>query len=131
MRETIGFTNGCFDLLHKGHEQFLVICKGYCTRLVVGINTDASVHALKGAGRPVEPLIDRVRNIRKVGVVDEIIPFITEQDLQYTIGRVCPDWYFKGDEYYDKPMPSVGHARIVFIPMLYGFSTTSEIAKRG
>ena len=126
----IGFTNGCFDLLHEGHRYFLRECRKYCNRLVVGLNADASVRRLKGEGRPVWTERDRRWALMESGLADDVIPFLTEHHLRFAIGRTNPGVYFKGDEYRHKELPELpAHTHVMLIPMLPGFSTTREIER--
>ena len=125
----VGFTNGCFDLLHDGHRHFLTQCKLYCEHLVVGIDADSRVRRLKGEGRPVQDLHTRMMALHALPWVNEVIPFLTEHHLQFMIGRKDPDYYFKGAEYAGKELPWIGRARVELIPMLPGFSTTSIVER--
>lgn len=101
--ETIVFTNGCFDILHAGHVRYLAQAKALGDRLVVGLNSDASVSRLKGADRPVNTLTDRATVLSSLASVDWVLPFgddLTEQDTPLQlIQQVQPDILVKGGDY--------------------------------
>jgi D-beta-D-heptose 7-phosphate kinase/D-beta-D-heptose 1-phosphate adenosyltransferase len=96
--ERIVMTNGCFDILHAGHVAYLEEAKALGDRLIVAVNDDASVGRLKGAGRPVTPLVDRMTVLAGLASVDWVVPFgaDTPADL---IGRLLPDVLVKGGDY--------------------------------
>lgn len=94
----IGFTNGCFDILHAGHVSLLQDAKARCDRLVLGLNSDASVQRLKGEGRPVNPQDDRAAVLAALSAVDLVVMF--EEDTPYNlIMAVKPDLMVKGGDY--------------------------------
>lgn len=101
--EKIVFTNGCFDILHAGHVRYLAQAKALGDRLVVGLNSDASVSRLKGADRPVNTLADRATVLSSLASVDWVLPFgddLTEQDTPLQlIQQVQPDILVKGGDY--------------------------------
>ena len=78
----IGFTNGCFDILHFGHISSLFEAKSFCDKLIVGINSDASVKKLKGDSRPYQPEVDRARILMALEPVDLVIIFDDETPLE-------------------------------------------------
>lgn len=96
--EAIAFTNGCFDLVHPGHVSLLTQAKAAADRLVVGLNTDASVRALKGVGRPVQNEVARAAVLASVGAVDMVIPFGEETPMRL-IEAIRPDVLVKGADY--------------------------------
>ena len=124
----IGFTNGCFDLLHEGHRHFLRECREHCDRIVVGVNSDPSVRRLKGKGRPIENEFQRAVNLLKLA--EMVCIFDTEAELLEMIEELNPDMIFKGEEYAGKDVVGSDIAEVVLIPMLPNFSTTLEVAKR-
>lgn len=101
--ERIVFTNGCFDILHAGHVRYLAQAKALGDRLVVGLNSDASVSRLKGPTRPVNPLAERAAVLSALASVDWVIPFgddLAEQDTPLQlITSVQPDVLVKGGDY--------------------------------
>lgn len=102
----IVFTNGCFDILHEGHVALLSQAKALGDRLIVAVNDDDSVRALKGPGRPVIELSGRMRMLAALGCVDHVVAFSgpTPVDL---IEDVRPDLYVKGGDYTSKALPEL------------------------
>jgi D-beta-D-heptose 7-phosphate kinase/D-beta-D-heptose 1-phosphate adenosyltransferase len=94
----VGFTNGCFDILHRGHVAYLAQARSWCDRLVVALNTDASVRALKGEGRPVNDLDSRAVVIGGLASVDRVTSFDDPTPLRL-IERLRPDVLIKGADY--------------------------------
>lgn|ERR1035437_843422 len=124
----IVFTNGCFDILHRGHIEYLKQSKKLGTYLIVGINSDDSVRRLKGENRPFNNQWDRKSVLDELRCVDEVIIF--EEDTPYElIKKVGPDIITKGGDY--KVEDVVGHdlAQIVIIPYLEGYSTSNILKK--
>ncbi|MDQ4130742.1 MAG: D-glycero-beta-D-manno-heptose 1-phosphate adenylyltransferase, partial [Actinomycetota bacterium] len=91
-------TNGCFDILHRGHVAYLNRAKLLGDVLVVGLNSDDSVRRLKGSGRPVNPLDDRLHVLAALGCVDYVVPFYEETAIRL-VQSVRPDVYVKGGDY--------------------------------
>jgi len=127
------FTNGCFDILHLGHIDYLEKAKQQGAKLVVGMNTDASVKRLKGADRPVNSEYARARMLSALGFVDAVILF--DEDTPYElISALKPDVLIKGDDY---SVENIVGADIVIenggevktIPLVKGFSTSDLIKK--
>lgn len=107
--ERLVMTNGCFDILHTGHVAYLEEAKALGDRLLVAVNDDASVRRLKGPGRPVNPLEDRMAVLAGLASVDWVVPF-AEDTPEALIGRILPDVLVKGGDY--RPEDIAG-ARIV------------------
>lgn len=133
--KTIVFTNGCFDLLHEGHLHLLKESKILGDILVVAVNDDASVKRLKGEKRPVENLETRMKKLSELKEVDFIISFSEDTPLQL-IQKIQPDILVKGNDYKEEDV--VGGdlvkeqgGKVVLIPLLDGFSTTSKLENRG
>jgi D-beta-D-heptose 7-phosphate kinase/D-beta-D-heptose 1-phosphate adenosyltransferase len=129
----IGFTNGCFDLLHPGHIKVLTAARALCDRLVVGLNSDASVARLKGEGRPVQEAHARAEVLAALEAVDLVIVFEQDTPLEL-LGRVRPKVLIKGGDY--RPDQVVGRdqveadgGEVVLVDLVPGFSTT-ELVKR-
>jgi D-beta-D-heptose 7-phosphate kinase / D-beta-D-heptose 1-phosphate adenosyltransferase len=123
------FTNGCFDVLHAGHVQCLREAKEQGDVLVVGLNSDASVHRLKGPARPVMRQDDRAAMLAALGCVDRVVIF--DADTPTELVRVLrPDVLVKGGEYEDRPIAGEEHAgRVHLVEMLPGRSTTATLAR--
>jgi D-beta-D-heptose 7-phosphate kinase/D-beta-D-heptose 1-phosphate adenosyltransferase len=96
--ERVVMTNGCFDVLHAGHVAYLEEAKSLGDRLVVAVNDDASVTRLKGAGRPVVPLEDRMSVLAGLAAVDWVVPFAEDTPARL-IGALLPDVLVKGGDY--------------------------------
>src|SRR5690606_26325522 len=94
----VGFTNGCFDILHRGHVAYLAQARSWCDRLVVALNTDASVRRLKGEGRPINDLDSRAVVIGGLASVDRVTSFDEPTPLAL-IERLRPDVLIKGADY--------------------------------
>lgn len=94
----VGFTNGCFDILHRGHVAYLAQARSWCDRLVVALNTDASVRRLKGEGRPINDLDSRAVVIGGLASVDRVTSFDDPTPLAL-IERLRPDVLIKGADY--------------------------------
>lgn len=127
------FTNGCFDLLHVGHVRLLSASRALGDALVVAVDDDASVRALKGPGRPVIGVEQRVRMVAALDSVDYVLVFATGE-LETVISALRPDVLTKGGDYAEKPV--VGRSlveswggRVVLIPFEEGVSSTGLIAK--
>ena len=130
----IGFTNGCFDILHPGHVRVLTAARGACDRLVVGLNSDASVKRLKGEGRPVQDERARAEVLAALEAVDLVVIFEEDTPIDL-ITRVRPSVLVKGGDYTREQV--VGHeiveadgGEIVLVDILAGHSTTSLVDAR-
>lgn len=128
---SVVFTNGCFDILHKGHIDYLYEASKLADRMVIGLNTDASVSALKGEGRPVNNNEARALIIAALGFVDMVV-FFGEETPKELIDVVQPDVLTKGSDYvaenivgYDTVMAKGG--KVMTIDLTDGFSTTALI----
>jgi D-beta-D-heptose 7-phosphate kinase / D-beta-D-heptose 1-phosphate adenosyltransferase len=125
---TVGFTNGCFDLLHPGHVQLLCEARSYCDRLIVGLNNDASVKRLKGASRPVQAEAARSIVLAGLAFVDAVVLFADDTPLEL-IGRIKPDVLVKGADYrldqvVGRELVESYGGRVVLIELLPDSSTT-------
>lgn len=125
----IVFTNGCFDIIHKGHVRLLEFAKREGGTLVVGLNSDASVKKLKGNNRPINLWQDRALILAAMQFVDYIIGFENETPLEL-IRIVKPDVLVKGGDYTEENV--VGRnvvlekgGKVVIFPTITGYSTTS------
>src|SRR5947209_7915481 len=129
----VGFTNGCFDLLHPGHVRLLAEARAACDRLVVGLNSDASVARLKGEGRPVQPVGSRAEVLAALEAVDLVVVFEEDTPLNL-VGRVKPTVLVKGGDYTRDTV--VGHeigealgGEIILVNLVPGQSTTSMVER--
>ncbi|HWZ96163.1 MAG TPA: D-glycero-beta-D-manno-heptose 1-phosphate adenylyltransferase [Candidatus Dormibacteraeota bacterium] len=127
------FTNGCFDLLHPGHIQSLEQAHTLGDALVVGINSDASVRELKGAGRPILPELERAEILAALECVDAVVIF-NELTPREIISALLPDVLVKGgdwpgDQIIGREEVEAAGGRVVSIPVVAGYSTTAILAK--
>jgi rfaE bifunctional protein nucleotidyltransferase chain/domain len=126
------FTNGCFDLLHVGHVDYLEAARSLGDGLIVGVNTDASVARLdKGSGRPFTPEADRARVLAACACVDRVVLFGEDTPLNL-ITLLAPDILVKGgdyrlDEIVGREIVEARGGRVVALPFVPGYSTTGLI----
>ncbi len=132
-RRRVVFTNGCFDLLHVGHVRLLKQARKLGDVLVVGLNSDASVRRLKGDARPLVPEAGRAEVLAALECVDAVTIF-EEDTPRELIAALRPDVLVKGGDW--KPEQIVGRkeveaagGRVVVLPYLEGYSTSTLIAK--
>lgn len=129
----VGFTNGCFDILHAGHVALLRAARRRCDRLVVALNTDASVARLKGPARPVNPLADRAAVIGALAAVDAVVGFGEDTPLEL-IRLLLPDVLIKGADYTRETVVGAAEVEaaggeVALVELVPGRSTTGVIAK--
>jgi D-beta-D-heptose 7-phosphate kinase/D-beta-D-heptose 1-phosphate adenosyltransferase len=127
------FTNGCFDLLHPGHIRSLEEARTLGDVLIVGLNADASVRELKGAGRPVIPENERAEILAALECVDAVVIF-NEPTPRETIARLLPDVLVKGgdwgsDKIVGREEVEAAGGRVVSVPVVSGYSTTEVLRK--
>ena len=125
MKKTV-FTNGCFDVLHRGHIELLKFSKRIGDQLVVGLNSDESIRRIKGTDRPINNQKDRKMMLEELRCVDKVIIF--DEDTPYDlIQSVNPDIIVKGGDY--TPQEVVGNdlAEVVIFGTIHGYSTTKII----
>lgn len=131
--QKVVFTNGCFDILHAGHVDYLTKAKALGDVLVVGINTDESVSTLKGASRPIQNLDSRSKVLASLRAVDYVIPFAEQTPLSL-VEKLKPAILVKGGDYQlaeivgsNEVLANGGEVKI--IPFLDGYSSSSIIEK--
>jgi D-beta-D-heptose 7-phosphate kinase/D-beta-D-heptose 1-phosphate adenosyltransferase len=128
-----GFTNGCFDLLHPGHVHLLEQARAHCERLVVGINSDASVRRLKGPTRPIQPEAARAAVLASLATVDLVVIF--EEDTPETLLEALrPNLLVKGSDYtidrvVGAELVQSWGGRVLLAELLAGHSTTATVAR--
>jgi D-beta-D-heptose 7-phosphate kinase/D-beta-D-heptose 1-phosphate adenosyltransferase len=129
----IVFTNGCFDILHAGHVEYLAAAKEMGDKLIVAINTDRSVRKLKGSSRPINTLAHRAKVLASLQCVDKVVFFDEETPIKL-IKTIKPDVLVKGGDYkikdivgYDEVTKSGGS--VVTIPLFDGLSSSKIISK--
>jgi rfaE bifunctional protein nucleotidyltransferase chain/domain len=102
--ERLTLANGCFDLLHVGHVRYLHAARELGGKLVVAVNSDESVRALKGEGRPLMPAGERAEILAALADVDAVVVF-TERDVRAVIREIRPDFHAKGTDYTTDTVP--------------------------
>ena len=130
----VGFTNGCFDLLHPGHIETLRYAARHCDRLIVGLNSDASTRRLKGPSRPVQDEAARAIVLGAIHCVDLVVLF-EEDTPQALIAALRPDTLVKGADYAESEIVGAeivkaAGGRVLRAPVLDGLSTTGLIARK-
>jgi D-beta-D-heptose 7-phosphate kinase/D-beta-D-heptose 1-phosphate adenosyltransferase len=129
----VGFTNGCFDILHRGHVAYLAQARAWCDRLIVGLNSDRSIRALKGEGRPVNDLESRALVLAGLGSVDLVVAF--DEDTPITLIEAArPDVLIKGADYTIEGVVGGDLVRgyggeVKLAALVDGYSTTAAIRK--
>jgi len=124
----IGFTNGCFDILHVGHIQMLEFIKESCDYLIVGIDSDRRVKENKGNGRPINSQDNRAYMLESLRCVDAVFIFDSDDGLIQLVKETAPDLMVVGSDYKNKRVIGGEHAKnVVFFERIDGFSTTKII----
>ena len=129
----IGFTNGCFDILHPGHVKVLTAARGACDRLIVGLNSDASVKELKGEGRPVQDERARAEVLAALEAVDLVVMFEEDTPIKL-IAKIEPSVLVKGGDYARDQVAGheiveAGGGEVLLVVVLPGHSTTSLVVR--
>ena len=129
----VGFTNGCFDLLHPGHIYLVTFAKSQCDRLVLAVNSDASVRRLKGSGRPVNHVNDRLAVLEALQAIDALTVFEEDTPLNL-IHELMPDVLVKGSDYTESEIVGAEFVRkrggdVLLCPLVPGKSTTTLIKR--
>jgi rfaE bifunctional protein nucleotidyltransferase chain/domain len=119
------FTNGCFDVLHKGHIELLKFCKGL-GHVTVGLNSDSSVRRLKGIGRPVNTQADRRLVLQALRYVDEVILFEEDTPLRL-IQELKPHIIVKGGDYFRAGVVGNEISEVIIFETIEGYSTTNTL----
>lgn len=127
------FTNGCFDVLHAGHVEYLAWARSQGDALIVGLNDDESVRRIKGQARPIVAFEQRARILVGLRSVDVVVGF-AERTPEVLLDRIRPDVHVKSDQYREDDLPErsvvLGHGgRIALAPHVAGASTTDTIAR--
>jgi D-beta-D-heptose 7-phosphate kinase/D-beta-D-heptose 1-phosphate adenosyltransferase len=124
-------TNGCFDVLHAGHVQYLQQAKALGNRLIVAVNSDESVRLLKGDSRPINSLADRMAVIAALASVDWVVSF-SQETPQALIEQIKPDVLVKGGDYQVEEIAGSGvvlanGGEVIIVPLRAGCSSTRII----
>jgi rfaE bifunctional protein nucleotidyltransferase chain/domain len=126
-------TNGCFDLLHVGHVRYLQAARALGDLLVVGLNSDASVRAIKGPDRPLVPQHERAEVLAALACVDGVVVF-DEPTAETLVAALRPDIYVKGSDYSEATLPEARIVRayggvVQLVPVIPGVSTTALVER--
>jgi rfaE bifunctional protein nucleotidyltransferase chain/domain len=128
----IAFTNGCFDILHRGHVDYLEFARAQADALIVGLNSDASVRRAKGNGRPVNSELDRAYVLGGLRAVDAVVIF-DEDEPRTLISEILPDVLVKGKDWAHyvsgRDIVEAHGGRVVLAELVEGRSTTATIQK--
>ena len=132
-QKVIGFTNGCFDLLHPGHLSTIEAAKSQCDKLIIGLNSDTSIKLLKGSNRPIQPENTRAKILASLEYVDIVIIFHDKSPVEL-IKLLKPDVFIKGADYKIKEMPEAQvvadyGGEIKLAKFKKGYSTSTIISK--
>ena len=128
LNNRIVFTNGCFDILHRGHIEYLSQANDKGTVLIIGLNSDASVKRIKGEGRPVQDEMSRALLLASLRFVDAVVLFDEDTPLEL-IKFIEPDILLKGGDYSEETIVGADFVRahggeVVTIPLTEGYSTS-------
>ena len=131
--QKIVFTNGCFDLLHLGHVDYLEKARQLGDKLVLGLNTDASISRIKGPSRPLQDEMSRARVMASLLFVDAVVLFDNDTPLEL-IKTVQPDILVKGDDYsieniVGQDIVIAKGGKVKTVPLVKGYSTTNIVKK--
>jgi len=131
--QKIVFTNGCFDLLHLGHVDYLEKARQLGDKLVLGLNTDASISRIKGPSRPLQDEMSRARVMASLLFVDAVVLFDEDTPLEL-IKAVQPDILVKGDDYsveniVGQDIVTAKGGEVKTVPLVKGYSTTNIVKK--
>lgn len=127
-KNRIVFTNGCFDILHRGHIEYLSLARDKGEILIIGLNSDASVKRIKGEGRPVQDEDSRALVLASLRIVDAVVLF--DEDTPYELIKfVQPDVLVKGGDYTEETIVGADIVKasggeVVVIPFVEGYSTS-------
>lgn len=122
------FTNGCFDILHRGHIELFKFCQTLGNKVIVGLNSDASVRRLKGSSRPINNEEDRKYILESLRCIDEVIIFDEDTPLRL-IQEIKPDTLVKGGDYQVHEVIGNKLLKVVIYDYKKGHSTTSLIER--
>ncbi len=130
--KTLVFTNGCFDILHRGHAEYLSFARAQGDALCVGLNSDASVRRNKGPARPVNSEDDRAFVLGSLRAVDFVVIF-DEDEPKEIIAQILPQILVKGEDWAHyvsgREIVEANGGRVVLAPMVEGRSTTNTIER--
>ena len=131
MKQKIIWTNGCFDILHKGHIELLRYAKSIGDKLIVGIDSDERVKLDKGEDRPINNLSDRMHILSAVKYVDMVLPFNSTEELEIKIKYWSPTVMVIGSDWKNKKVVGQEYAgKVDFFDRIEGYSTTKMLKNK-
>lgn len=130
MTKKVVFANGCFDILHRGHIELLRFARAHGDKLVVGLNSDESVKALKGSSRPINSQEDRKFVLESIQYVDEVLIFGEETPYKL-IKKVSPDIIVKGGDYAPADVVGSDLCKVLIFDLIDGYSSTQILQNSG
>ena len=120
------FTNGCFDIIHRGHLELLKYCRSIGDKVIIGINSDKSVKRIKGNNRPINTEEDRKFLLESLVFIDQV--FIFDEDTPYNlINRIRPDIIVKGSDYSPEDVVGKDICKVLIFEKVDDYSTTKTI----
>ena len=125
------WTNGCFDILHRGHIELFRYAKSLGDELVVGVDSDEKVKKDKGKNRPIISLQDRIFMLQSIKYIDKVIPFNDTKELRDTVKWYRPNIIVMGSDWKGKEVIGEDYAeKLIFFEKVGGYSTTKMIRKK-
>ena len=122
------WTNGCFDILHRGHIEMFKFAKSLGDQLIVGLDTDEKVKEAKGDDRPFNTLVDREFVVSSIRYVDKTFSFNSQKQLAHLIKSIHPDILVVGSDWEGKYVVGAEYAKeVIFFPRVDGYSTTKVL----
>ena len=128
---SVGFTNGCYDILHIGHLKLFEYLKSNCNRVIIGIDSDRRVKETKGSDRPFNNEKDRQFMLQSLKFIDEVVIFDSEDELEDLVKIVKPNLMVVGSDYKNRRVIGAEHAeKLEFFERIDGYSTTNILQNR-
>lgn len=130
-KKSIGFTNGCYDILHVGHLKLFEYLKNNCKQVIIGIDSDSRVKQLKGENRPFNNQDDRRFMLESLRFVDKVFIFSSELELENLVRSLNPELMVVGSDYKNKHVVGASYAKkLEFFEKVDGYSTTKILQNR-